>query len=268
MAIRALVTDLDGTLIPLPGSEQNRRDLEALRTLLSEHEILLVFASGRHRDSVEHAIEEFQLPFPDWAICDVGTSLLRTSHERAMEPVDAYADHLRSRVETCPVDRVREMLLDIRGLRLQEDEKQSQFKLSYYTAEDQLSVLSDAVRRRLRERAAPWSLIQSVDPFTADGLIDVLPQDASKASAVNWWAESHGLAKEQIIYAGDSGNDLAALTAGYLSITVGNTAEETVVATRQAHANADWANRHHESTAQATSGVLDGVLQFQRMCSE
>jgi len=114
------------------------------------------------------------------------------------------------------------------------------------------------------DTAAPWSLISSIDPFTGDGLIDVLPKGVSKASAIEWWASQQGLSQDEIVFAGDSGNDAAALSAGYLVVTVGNARESVVNETCQAHIASGWTDRHHHSERPATSGVLDGLTQFLR----
>jgi HAD superfamily hydrolase (TIGR01484 family) len=61
-----------------------------------------------------------------------------------------------------------------------------------------------------------------VDPFEGQGLLDFLPRDVSKAYALKWWSDYHGVSHSDVVFAGDSGNDLAALTAGFCAILVAN----------------------------------------------
>ena len=61
---RVLATDLDGTLIPLAGIEQNEFDLRTLASQLEQQRVMLVFVTGRHLASVVGAIQQFQLPPP------------------------------------------------------------------------------------------------------------------------------------------------------------------------------------------------------------
>ena len=85
-----LATDLDGTLIPLDDCSQNQSDLKCLTEKIRELGFLLVFVTGRHISSVQKAITEFSLPLPDWIICDVGTSIFRTTNTGQFEPVEQY----------------------------------------------------------------------------------------------------------------------------------------------------------------------------------
>ncbi|HAV12501.1 MAG TPA: hypothetical protein DCX06_03240, partial [Opitutae bacterium] len=67
---KTLATDLDGTLIPLPNNDAN---VSALADLFKHHEsgeINLVYATGRHFESVLEAIEHYTLPTPEWIVCD------------------------------------------------------------------------------------------------------------------------------------------------------------------------------------------------------
>ena len=257
-----LATDLDGTLIPLEGNRRNREDLQVLTTQLRLRNVTLVFVTGRHLDSVSAAIDEFRLPQPDWIICDVGTSLFRRAHTGTWEPVDAYWQHQDEIVRALPISALREQLKPIEGLRLQEQEKQGRFKLSFYANAANLDSLVHQIQQELDHSAAPYSIVHSVDPFNGDGLIDLLPATVSKAHALSWWVNHTGRNPEDIVFAGDSGNDLAALTAGYRAILVGNADRELAQQVQAAHSQAGWADRLYLAHGQATSGVLEGCRNF------
>ena len=145
---------------------------------------------------------------------------------------------------------------------MQEDEKQGPYKLSYYCRANLLSDLTTRFAHSLEEKSAPYRIISSIDPFTGEGLIDFLPQGVSKDYALRWWVEHTGRDDETIVFAGDSGNDLAALTAGYRSIVVANANDSVVQAVASAHQRKGWTDRLYLAKKPATSGVLEGLRHF------
>ena len=262
MTTRVLATDLDGTLIPLEGHPQNVADLQTLTKLLKDTDITLVFVTGRHLDAIKNLIAQHALPRPDWVIGDVGTSLYRSSDNGNFEAFDDYQKHQAEITSALPIGELRGALEGIKGLVPQEDEKQGQFKLSYYTAPEDLEPLADRLKEFIEVNSAPYSLIQSIDPFTKGGLIDFLPKSISKAYALDWWHDLENRDKEETLFAGDAGNDLAALVGGYRSIIVGNADDKLVDAVQSAHNRAGWHGRLHKAEGLATSGVLEGCRQF------
>ncbi len=253
--IKVLATDLDGTLIPLPNNQQNAADLVHLADLLAQHSIELVFATGRHPAWMEDAIREFALPVPEFAICDVGTTILRQDDDSGFRPMTAYQNHLADLCQSCSADRVRELCGNVAGIRAQEEQKQGEFKISFYSAEQELAVICRSLEQVLQKNSADWNVIGSVDPFTRDGLIDVLPRGVSKSYAINWWSQHRGVHQQDVAYSGDSSNDLAALTAGYHGIVVSNAADDL----REHLRSSAGTHSIFFSTHPATSGVLEGV---------
>ena len=175
-----LATDLDGTWIPLDGSQQNRDDLETLRSEFHRRDVLLIYITGRHFASAMDAIRQHGLPQPDWLICDVGTSIYHREDDGEFHAVHDYWHHQDQIICELPIESLRMRLMTIDGLRLQEREKQGRFKLSYYVDASRLDALVDTVQQVLDESRAPYSIIHSVDPFNGDGLLDLLPTSVSK----------------------------------------------------------------------------------------
>lgn len=258
----ALVTDLDGTLIPLPDNPQHRLDLDVLVSELQNKNATLVFSTGRHFASVERAIAEFRLPQPEWMICDVGTSIRHRTAAGQFELVTEYEAYLDAIIQGMSVGRLRTILASIEGLRPQEDEKQGAFKLSYYAIAAQLAERVGEIQERLEESKAPFSIVHSIDPFNGDGLIDLLPSGISKAHALSWWRNHVGLDAEDVVFAGDSGNDLAALVSGCRAILVNNAHRDLARQVYEQHRDQGWTNRLHLARASATSGVLEGARWF------
>ena len=260
---KPLVTDLDGTLIPLAEEPANAADLETLRRKLELHRGEIAFATGRHFDSVLRAIDEFQLPTPKWIVCDVGTAVYLSNDNGSFVLAESYRRELLRITEGRDVQSLRSELLRLNPeLSLQEEPKQREFKLSFYVDPARMSAVVGTIHEQLARLAAPFEIISSLDPWQPRGLIDVIPRGASKASAVTWYAQETKIALEQVVYAGDSGNDLAALVAGCRAILVGNAAPELIAEVQQRHLEADWQERLYVADGKATSGVLEGCYWF------
>lgn len=259
---QVLATDLDGTLIPLDGDGRQAADLRVLEAALERSGAMLAFVTGRHLASVRRAMTDFALPKPDVAICNVGTSMYRWSGGAEPEHIESYSNHLRERIAQAPITEMRRRLAPIRGLTIQEEEKLSDFKLSYYTEAAELEAAAQRVLEAIDRDSAPYSLIHSLDPAKGRGLIDVLPRGVTKAYALRWWAEEVGLSGDEIVFAGDSGNDLAALTGGYRAIVVNNASGTLADQVAEAHRRAGWTDRLYRSKGAATSGVLEGARHF------
>lgn len=257
-----LATDLDGTLIPLSDCSENKTDLQRLSKTIREKEIQLVFVTGRHLSSVQAAIKEFKLPSPDWIICDVGTSVFRTTSSSAFEPSKEYADCLRKILGANDIQPLADLVKHVPGLQIQEDEKQGRFKLSYYADAQQLSTNCEAITAALNASEVAHEIIASVDPFNGDGLIDILPLGVSKAFGLNWWASFREIEAQSIVFAGDSGNDLAAMTAGYKTIVVGNADPALAKQVKLHHEKNDWKDRLLLAESCGTSGVMEGLKFF------
>lgn len=282
MTPQVLATDLDGTLIPLDGNAQNVDDLPKIGEYLARANMELLFVTGRHLASILAVMPRANLPQPAWIVGDVGTSIYRyiepgsvaigsaATASQQMRPaspanyplVDEYAEHLQSIVGDFGVAQLADQLRPIDGLRAQEEEKQSRFKLSYYVDHDVIAEVVRKVAEHLDESRAPYTLVASRDPFTGDGLVDLLPKRVTKAYAINWWAAHNSIDRRAILYAGDSGNDSAVFAAGYRSIIVANADAAVLAAARAAHAQAGWPDRIFAAPAPATSGVLAGLLHY------
>ena len=256
-----LATDLDGTLIPLDGSKRNRSDLRVLNAELRTRDLTLVYVTGRHYELAMLAIEEYGLAEPDWLITDVGTGI-RTHGPNGLDLVEAYALNLRRIVHDAPRSVVERELCTIDGLQLQEPVKQGEFKVSFYVSAKQLDSAVGQIQQHIRDRCLPWSIVSSIDPFSGGGLIDLLPQRVSKAFALDWFSQHIGVSTARIVYAGDSGNDLAVFAQGYHSIVVGNADPVVAQEVMRTHVRKGWSARLYLAKKEATSGLLAGCRWF------
>ena len=262
---KILATDMDGTFIPLEGNQQNHHDLATLCSEIESQELVLVYVTGRHYELVLDAIDRHSLPTPNWLICDVGASIYQQSDRMGHQNLAAYHNHLSELVGSFDRQTLVRSLQQVGELVLQEAEKQGEFKLSYYCDSSKLDETHQRVVQVIAKIQAPFRVIASVDPFTHQGLIDCLPEGVSKDYALRWWVDHIHCDHDEVVFAGDSGNDLAALTTGYRSIVVANADAAVVDQARRAHREAGWTDRLHLATLPATSGVLEGIRHFQNL---
>lgn len=277
---RVFATDLDGTFIPLDGDNESKVALEQIRGQLATGDVPFAYVSGRHLEYIFEGIIEYGLPIPDYILCDVGTSVYENTAKdlnrrdglnnaptqetlaasfRRSDNFDARLDRI---VGDTDIERVRREIGDLPKFRLQEKFKQGRHKLSYYVPAESLDECTANVRTYLDERSLPYGIISSVDPFNGDGLVDVLPKDVSKAFALNWWGESQNYQNDEIVFCGDSGNDYAALVAGYRAVVVGNASRTLAASVLDAHEKANWNDRLYLADRSSTAGVLDGLRWF------
>jgi HAD superfamily hydrolase (TIGR01484 family) len=259
--VNILVTDLDGTLIPLDGNARNVDDLKLLKQKFAAHGVELVFATGRHLASVEQIIEQQQLPMPSFMIADVGTSIYQR-RKNGYELLTGYAEHLMLLVKGISVGALRQQLADISELTAQEDEKQGLYKLSFYVHQSKIKDSLKQIGTKLTEHGSPYQWIDSIDPFNGDGLIDLVPTGVSKVFAIEWLASYLGWSRTQITYAGDSGNDLAPMKIGYRTIVVGNASSAVRDTVTEHFTTNKWDKRLCLANGHATSGVLEGCYRF------
>ncbi len=221
-----LCTDLDRTLIPNGEQPESTGARELFRRLYDSSAIDLAYVTGRHLALILGAIEEYQLPMPDYVIADVGSTICK-ARDGNWDRVDDLDKLLAT--DWCEYSGLDLHLLleGILGIELQESEKQGRFKLSYYV---ELSMdagpLIATIEKRLDEKGIAANLIFSIDEEKNVGLLDLLPKSASKLHAIRFLMDRTGYSEKEVIFAGDSGNDLDVLVSSLPSILVANATDD------------------------------------------
>ena len=155
-------------------------------------------------------------------------------------------------------------------LRLQEAEKQNDFKLSYYALADiEPDNLLKQIRQRLDAQGIRASLIWSIDEFAGAGLLDILPEHATKLHAIKFLMKHKKFTHEQTVFAGDSGNDLPALTSGLQAVLVKNARDDvrdTALRQAQAAGHGDCLYLAQGGllgmNGNYSAGVLEGLVHY------
>ncbi len=257
-----LATDLDGTLIPLDDHPVNQADLTTLAKLLKEHAMGLIFVTGRPYPSVMQVMQSANLPRPEWILCDVGTSIYQRDKEGNYQALVAYQNHLDTIAGDVSRQAVVKALHGQGGIQLQSADNQRAHKISYQCDAAIIDTVITAISHQLSQQLPSWHALASIDPFDGRGLIDILPAGASKAHGLLWLARHANIDPSGIIFSGDSGNDLAALTAGFRAIVVGNAASSVADSVEQQLGARNLSHRLYLAKNHATSGVLEGLQRF------
>jgi len=256
-----LASDLDGTLIPLERSVQRLREVaDFVRAIEARSHLMLAYVTGRHLALAQEGIAEIGLPSPTWFVCDVGTSVYRRA-AGGFEASEEYREAMRKALGGLNGDDLRSAIGAIEGLDLQENEKQGEFKLSYYT-NGSSEAFVEAVQSRVDLAGANVNLITSHDPITDRGLLDVLPAGIAKDYAVRYLHQCSGVDEQHLIYAGDSGNDRAAMLSGFRVIVVGN-ADPALKEDLDRESHARGISEHlYFAEHPYARGVLEGLQYF------
>jgi len=246
-----LFTDMDRTIIPNGAEEESPEARPLFRSLAMHPSIVLVYASGRSRPLIEEAIEEYDLPIPDYAIGDVGTTVYETGKE--WSPVDEWEKIIAEDWHGKSHGDIVQLLHSLEKLQLQESYQQNKFKVSYYTRSEMDSdALVSKINSLLEQANINASIVWSVDEAKDIGLVDVLPRRATKNEAC---------------HAGDSGNDLAPLTSGMQAVLVKNARDEVKTRAREMTVEKDIRPRLYIAkgglfgmNGNYAAGVLEGLI--------
>lgn len=216
-----ICSDLDRTILPNGKEPQSPEALQIFKRFAARGEVTLAYVSGRSEILLKNAVEEFGIPLPDYAIGDVGTTIYEPSN--GWQHWEDWTEEIARDWQGKTSDDLRKLLADLNILELQEEDKQNSFKLSYYTKASADSVkLKQEIHQRLAPANVRTSVIWSIDEEKDVGLVDILPERATKVHAIRFLMKKRGFAQERCVFAGDSGNDLPALTSGLNAVLVKN----------------------------------------------
>jgi sucrose-6F-phosphate phosphohydrolase len=263
-AIKLLASDLDGTLIPMHVNEERRELIRRFNDAVGAvRETSLAYITGRHFDYALSGIQSVGLRLPDYIVCDVGTSIYTFANE-TWQLDNEYEERMRESWGGRKGRDVAHLLDHITELSEQESSRQSDFKQSYTAApEVSVDVLADKIESALAAESVEASIIISTDAREGVTLIDILPPMSSKARALEYMQERLELDAGEILFAGDSGNDLLAFSSGVRAVVVGNTPGNVCDELRRMIAEGNVAGDHvYFATAHDVGGVLEGCRHF------
>jgi len=225
--LKLIATDLDRTLLP-NGVDPYDDSMPLFEKIVAENNFILAFVSGRHKELVLDAMREYQTPEPDYIIGDVGTTLwLREEDDFKRD--ESWDRTIKSKTKNWDIESFKKKIGETDGLKIQEKEKQNIFKLSYYIHNVILSkkiveYVKDVVLNTCECKDA--NIVYSIDEVKNIGFLDVLPKSATKEGALEYLRKKLSIDMDEVLYSGDSGNDILPLTFGYNAVVVRNAIDE------------------------------------------
>lgn len=240
------------------------------QALAQRPELTLAYVSGRDQSLLLEAIHDYDLPVPDYAIGDVGTTLYEVQHDE-WQPRKDWEEEIAPDWAGRRHDELAALFQNNPALILQEPEKQNTFKLSYYASSDtDHDALLAEMDARLKPLGIQASLIWSIDEARDTGLLDVLPRRATKYHAIRFLMAHIGFDTGNTVFAGDNGNDLPVLTSGLQAVLVCDArpevreealriVREKGIAQRLYHARGNLLDMNGNYAA----GVLEGLAHYE-----
>ncbi len=264
-----ICTDLDRTLLPNGEQPESPGARKVFARFVSHPEVSLAYVSGRHLALVQQSIHDYDLPEPDWIVGDVGSSIYQRAGD-GWSFLESWSQHISQDWQGHTAADLAPLFADLSSLSLQPEDRQNTYKLSYFIPLDaDLPALTDALRQALDVHQVSASLIYSVDEQASIGLLDVLPERATKLHAIEFLIQEQGLAPDQTVFAGDSGNDLPVLTSPVPAVLVANAHPDVVdqairEAARRGTADALYLARgdFRGMNGNYSAGILEGIAHF------
>jgi len=264
--MKILATDLDRTLLPNGSWKGDSEAIDLFNDLTEKQGVLVVYVTGRNLALTEDAIKEFGVRYPDVLCGDVGTSI-RKYENGEWKFDDGWIAHVKRASPSWDAAAIRDVVAGVVGMREQESEHLNQFKQSYYVEHNKndevLKKVDELVKGKFDE-----VIVYSFDSQDGKGLLDFLPASATKQTALEYVAEEFGTVKQDVVFCGDSGNDIFPLTAGFCGVLVRNADDQLVENVKRAmdedpglkvyFAKGDFKGLH----GYYTSGVIEGAYHY------
>ncbi len=258
-----LCTDLDRTLIPNGTQPASPEAKARFKRLVAREDVTLAYVSGRHRALIEQAIEEFDLPIPDFAIADVGSTIYQIDAS-GLNQWGAWDAQIAPDWGGLSSNNLCKLLSSFPLLK-QEKEKQNLHKLSFYVPlETETKKLIPQIEAHLKQANIKANLIWSVDEAAEIGLLDVLPASANKLHAIRFLMQQKGYDLSHTVFAGDSGNDMDVILSDIPAVLVANAHADVKAQAGNAHKDTLYIARggYLGMNGNYSAGILEGVAHY------
>ena len=264
--MKILATDLDRTLLPNGSWAADGEAITMFNELTAQQDVLVVYVTGRNLSLTERAIEEFGVRLPSILCGDVGTTIRK--YENGTWTFDhGWTAHVRRASPRWDAAAIRDAVAGVDGLKEQASEHQNQFKQNYDVDLAKTDQVLETVNTRVQGRFDEV-IVYSVDVQENKGLIDCLPESATKQTALEYVTEEYSTPKEEVVFCGDSGNDIFPLPAGFAGVLVRNADDQLVRKVKDAMTDNPNPKVYFAKggfkglSGYYTSGVLEGAFHY------
>ncbi|MGZ0710160.1 HAD-IIB family hydrolase [Coraliomargarita sp. W4R53] len=235
---RLIIADIDNTLT---GNDDAMLDFFRLISETEEH-VGFGIATGRRYEDVMKLMAEYEIPNPEVLITSVGTEIY---YGKNYTLDTSWQKHIDFRWEP---DKIREVLGEVDGLFIQDDNEQSKFKISY-KVDFKVAPKPAAIKRILREHGIRTKCVMSLGMY-----LDIIPSRAGSGISIRHMAYKWGFPLEHILVAGDSGNDEEMLAGSTLGVVVGNYSPE--LEKLRKYPRVYFAEQEH------AAGIMEGIEYY------
>ncbi len=236
---KLIVSDIDHTLL---GDDNSLVEFNKVINEVSS-EIGFAVATGRTVDSAFKVLEEHNVMHPIVIISSVGSEIYY-NYKGELIYSKGWKAHINHQWNK---GKIHHLLKEFNFLQLQEEDSQREFKISYYTFEDYGNL--EKVKDILIKNKIKANII-----FSHGQYLDILPYRASKGKAIRYLSYRWNIPYENILVAGDSGNDEEMLKGELLGVVVGNYSHE-LDSLRES-------KRVYFSNKNYAGGIIDGINYY------
>ncbi|WP_187430795.1 Mannosylfructose-phosphate phosphatase [Roseobacter fucihabitans] len=234
-----LATDLDGTFLGGDGKDRAR-----LYDWIRSHrqDVGLIFVTGRDPDFITELCQDDDIPWPDYVVGDVGTTIARVDATQVIRPIPALETAIREAWGNLG-PRLRAALEGHPGLRMQNTD--FRYRISY---DMDPGTFDD-------------SAVTLVEQMGADALIsdnrffDVLPRGISKGPSLRKLLAHLDVPETRVLAAGDTLNDQSLLVAGTPAVAVGGSEKALLERLPET-------DRIHRATGVGAAGIIEAIAHF------
>ncbi len=243
-----VASDVDGTLTG------DRAALDRLAARLTElrasGRLRLIYSTGRRLEQVVSGIADEGLPEPDAVICQVGTEIYVSPLSQDLPTLEAWRELLLREYHR---EEAEAFLEAIPGLRMQPEMFNTELKTSCFLDE---CPNPEAAAQEIRRRVAPFANRYQVT-WSSGRDLDILPASSGKGKAIRFLLEILDPGHENVVVAGDTGNDATMFQEFPRGIIVANAQPELVEV-------AEELNHHqiYRATHSFAGGVEEGLEHF------
>lgn len=241
-SIKLLSFDIDNTLIELQTIEGGFSMI--WEEYQPDQEILLTYNTGRLYPDVLSLIGQKIIPEADYIIGGVGTHIYNCREKVVLKEFSEILE------EGWDVLKVEEIVQKLHFNILPQPKKyQHSYKRSYFFEEASPEDIIE-IERIFNESDLDINVVYSGDKY-----LDILPKWANKGNALDWLLKNLNLSTQQVIVAGDSGNDIAMFELGDIhGIVVGNARDELYKTTKY--------RKVYHAERPRYQGVVEGLVFY------
>jgi sucrose-phosphate synthase len=241
---KLIVSDIDHTLLGDDTALINFNNL--LNGINSD--IGFAVATGRTVDSAFEVLKENNVMLPIVIISSVGSEIYY-NYKGELIFSKGWQAHIKYQFNR---QKIYDLIRQLNFLQYQEEENQREFKISYYTSDNPGNL--EMVKKVLMKNKMKANVIFSHGQF-----LDILPYRASKGKAIRYISYRWNIPNENILVAGDSGNDEEMLKGDLLGVVVGNHTPELD--------SLRGSSRIYFSKRNYAGGIIDGIDYYKFLTS-